>query len=702
MKKLILILLLSPFVLLAGSIEDISFTDPGWVFSAGVSYDDVTGILTIEGDPSAYRTARLVVDVPAGTENIYLSAEVYFSDIVNGVATWHTPKFKILDETGTTILHACNFNDPTQYSWYSTYCVIEGFDNATATKVMLEYGVQNASGTFQVKFPQFTDTEPLVTPYSFPYDIPSDKSISLDLTSGEKVNFNNDLLSTNCHFSWTGDISWANDEVTSVINKDFPQTNYRFPGGTVGNFYDYDTDRYFDDEWTKANANRKDLVEARFEFGYLGFKDQVISSGGSATLMFNVIKDSPSRGADRLQSRLDDGLNVKWIELGNENYFRGQAFGNISDGDSTPSVDRYITHTKSLAAELKAVDPSVKVSAVIDHFAYAYEPGGWTDRISEESYYDAVTIHNYITPNNKNLIYTSGQKLLQSYKETRSNINKFKSHFGTFPLIVTEWGLITTPESFLSVIASADIFMGLLEANIQDEVLKQSGVHMFYHSNTNQHQTLIYYDGAQVKYTATGVFYAKLFNLFKNREVYKSLSVSSELESGLPGIISKAIDFGDTIKVFSVNKLPEVGELKVSLDGEDLTGGYRMETFSMDVEAGWPDAYNTASEPWVESIGTGTISLPAYSLTVTSIAKTELSVGTEDSFKQVVSVYPNPSNGFVNFKGVSEGELLELFDMNGRVVLSDVFRNKAINVKGLASGVYYVKVADQNIKLILK
>lgn len=701
MKKLLLLLLVSPLILLSGPIDDISFTDPRWVFDEGVTYDDVTGILTIVGDASEYRKARIVIEVPAGTQDIYLSSEVYLSDIVNGLASWYTPKFKILDAAGSTALNACNFASPTEYIWYSTYCLLEDFNNASDTQIMLEYGMQNCSGTMQIKFPQVSDDEPVVTPYSFPYSVPTDKSCNLNLVSSDKVAFNNDLLSSNCHFSWAS-YEWGDSEVSNIINNDFPQTNYRFPGGTVGNFYDYTTDGYQDHYSTFDNASREALFIGGFTFDYPGFKNQVVSSSGSATLVFNVIHDSSSEGADRLTSRLADGLNIEWIELGNENYFADQAFGNIAAGDKVASVDNYISHTQSLTTALKSVDPSVKVSVAIDHGGYAYEAGGWTDRLSEETYYDAATLHNYISTWNENLIFTSGQKLLQSYKETRTNIEKYKGHFGTTPLIVTEWGIQGAPESFLSVIAYADIFMALLEANIQDGILKQSGIHMFYHSDRNQPQTLIYYDGSTVKYTPTGAFYSKLFELFKNADVYTALSSSEELESGLPGIISKAIDYGDSIKVFSVNKLPEAGELNITLDGEELAGDYITETYSIDPETGWPAAFSSPNEPWLKSTGEGNVSLPAYSLNITTVAKGDLSVNSEELVKRLISAYPNPSNGFVNFNGVKPGEQIEILDMNGRVVLDDVFRNKAINVKGLASGVYYVKVADQNIKLILK
>ncbi len=701
MKKLLLILLFSPFVLLSGSIEDISFSDPRWVFDEGVTYDAVTGILTIEGNASQYRKARIIIDVPAFTEDIYLSAEIYLSDIVTGDAIWETPKFKILDVTGTSVLTACNFGSPTEYLWYSTYCLLEGFDNDSPTQIMLEYGMQNCAGTMQVKFPQVTNTEPVVTPYSFPYSVPVDKSCNLDLVSADKVSFNNDLLSSNCHFSWASH-SWGDAEVSSIINSDFPQSNYRFPGGTVGNFYDYTTDGYQDHYSTFDNASRKNLFDRGFTFDYPGFKNQVISSSGSATLVFNVMHDTPSEGADRLHSRLTDGLNVEWIELGNENFFPDQAFGFIADGDKVVSIDNYISYTKSLTTALKGIDPDVKVSVVIDHGAYAYETGGWTDRLSAETYYDATTMHNYISPWNENLIFTSGQKLLQSYKETRTNITKYKSHFGTTPMIVTEWGIQGAPRSFLSVIAYADIFLALLEGNIQDNVVQQSGIHMFYHSDSNLPQSSIYYDGSTVKFTPTGAFYSRLFELFKNADVYTALSSSAELEAGLPGIISKAVDFGDSIKVFTVNKLPEAGELNLSLDGDDLTGYYTNEVYSIDPTTGWPSAYNSPSEAWTRTEGEGVVELPAYSLNITTVAKDDLSVSSEEVSHRTISIYPNPSNGFINLNGVKPGEQIEILDMNGRTVLSDVFRNKSVNVKGLASGVYYVKVADQNIKLILK
>jgi len=84
-------------------------------------------------------------------------------------------------------------------------------------------------------------------------------------------------------------------------------------------------------------------------------------------------------------------------------------------------------------------------------------------------------------------------------------------------------------------------------------------------------------------------------------------------------------------------------------------------------------------------------------------------VGILDINEQSINIYPNPANDFITVsfpKSTSMGSNLEILDILGRVVLNDFiissFESKLYNVKNLKSGVYFVKIYNNNKQYISK
>ena len=141
----------------------------------------------------------------------------------------------------------------------------------------------------EIANPMLLDSPP-ESQYEFPFAIPADNTCSINLNSGEVSTFKNDLLSVNSHFCWAG-YSWGDSEVGDIFRERLPLKNLRFPGGTVGNFYDWETDGFYNDEWTFLSPSRKKLYESGFRFDIDGYAEVCKSTGASSTLMFNVIQD---------------------------------------------------------------------------------------------------------------------------------------------------------------------------------------------------------------------------------------------------------------------------------------------------------------------------------------------------------------------------------------------------------------------------
>lgn len=88
------------------------------------------------------------------------------------------------------------------------------------------------------------------------------------------------------------------------------------------------------------------------------------------------------------------------------------------------------------------------------------------------------------------------------------------------------------------------------------------------------------------------------------------------------------------------------------------------------------------------------------------IAYNNASLSTIESTKtSKIIVYPNPTSDRFFVQGLNSGNI-QVYDLNGRIVINEKYNEKGINVSALSKGVYVVKITDKNInfseKLIIK
>ena len=71
------------------------------------------------------------------------------------------------------------------------------------------------------------------------------------------------------------------------------------------------------------------------------------------------------------------------------------------------------------------------------------------------------------------------------------------------------------------------------------------------------------------------------------------------------------------------------------------------------------------------------------------------------SFKNNISLYPNPVNGLLN-SGLKKGESMHLYDLSGRLVFSTTINSKyqTIDLSGLQNGIYVYMMKDDNGQII--
>lgn len=685
-KNLLVFLLFIPGILFSSEIVNISFIS-NWTVQNGAEFSNDTLVLT--GISGKYVRAQQSVSIATLPKDLYFVADVELSNIVLGAKSTSLPKLKIYDSNGLAI-QAFNMEPILQNEWYTTGMMIARFDNLNQSPIIIEFGMQDCEGVMKVANPKLLDSPPVVE-YKFPFDIPSSQ-LSIDLISNETHKFNDNLLSMNAHFVHSRPLSWSNQQVMSILSKKLQLGNMRFPAGTVGNFYDWKTDGFYGDEWTFLSPSREKAYKEGFRFDYLGFVQNVKNLNATTTLMFNVIKDDITTATDRFKSRINDSLDIVWIELGNENFFAEQSFGNVD----TP--EKYVSHTKAVTASLKAVDPLIKVAVNTDH--HDYNDGSWNDILSQEDYYDGCVMHPYTKTGTFLLNKPALRTIYTAYGITKKRFEEHRSMFPNKPLVLSEWNILSdgAPLNFAQALGVADQFLAIVEGGDEGLVV-QAGLHTFCHSEYYSEQTLYYGTTDNLYRTRLAVIYEKIIEFFKGAELYNANSNSAEVFDGVPGVQCRAIVDGDFIKIFAVNKLPIDAPLSVSLDGKTVTGEYSMEYFTEPM-VGDSTGYSLEANPWKTGGGTGNVAIPASSIAVVRINKNSSTVDSKCFDLQSSVKFMNDGFLFKNKKSRN----IEIFTLAGRLVRNRLTDEKKINISSfnLTKGIYLLMLKDANYNFLHK
>ena len=71
-------------------------------------------------------------------------------------------------------------------------------------------------------------------------------------------------------------------------------------------------------------------------------------------------------------------------------------------------------------------------------------------------------------------------------------------------------------------------------------------------------------------------------------------------------------------------------------------------------------------------------------------------LGDVTSNKKQVILYPNPAFNLLNFEGVEADNTIEIYDINGRMLLSGQVENNQIDISSLNTGAYFVKIISKD------
>ncbi len=578
--------------------------DHQWQLSSQAEISN--GELIITGQSSQYQKAQLLINVPSNIESLYFGAQVKLKNIIHGPQSYHRAKFKILDTQGNKI-QVTNINEVIEGQWLGSGIYIPRFDKLNLDAIIIEVAMQNLEGSFTLKSPVLSESLPKQS-YHYPYPSPQTTNSTISIDTTEHKPFNNQLLSVNSHFAYS-DIGYEDSRIQDLHHYlALPQI--RFPAGTVGNFYNWQSDAFYTDDWTFTSQGRKRVSEKGFKFGFDDYTKILADTGASAHLMFNVIHDSIEKSTQRLKNRLSSGIKIDWVEYGNENYYSEQSFG------LSANINDYIKHTKQLDLSLKALEPTIKTAVNIDH--HSYLSNDWSHHLANESYYDATVLHSYINVASPVMGTMATYQMLNSYKVMKQRIEQYKQYFDV-PMLVSEWGVAAEMGgNYIQTLATADMFFALIEG-ADDGTVAQAGIHQLYSESPIDHFLLFTRHDNNIVASAKGIIYKQLIDSFKGKNINSARLQSTELIPGLPSVNGRAvIKSNGEIDIIAVSKLENSSPLNVIINNEAYSGEYAIKSYYDDPLS--HAFYQLNEDPWHYTQGNGQIQLPPLSINVITIS----------------------------------------------------------------------------------
>lgn len=432
---------------------------------------------------------------------------------------------------------------------------------------------------------------------SYPFELPDGMVATLDVDTQNTTPFNNKLLGLNCNWpeAQYGKTGYNHPHAQKLI-KTFKPAALRWPHGVWANFYDWETDgrRITDNYKTPYDESVKGHPDLKY--GIDGLKALHDDLEFDVVFTWNVNYDSPEKGARRLIDNREKGFNVKWIELGNETFWKTQRSEAVSD------VAKYIAVSKAHAAALKAIDSEIKVSVN----ATWREPltSDWNKALAENDYYDAITLHKYIGHPDT----TEGAgKTLRARHEMIETAETMQKVFPERPIWLTEWS-VEGGENALSVIAMADTYLGLIDRPDLFDIASYFQI--------NAKQPMILYDMASGIHTKTsyGAAYEIIRDTFQNSQLLQSAITSPPLAEGLDAVTAEVVIKAGKVNVLAVNKSIKPVRLKLNFDQEDDGRKFHHQALSFQSAKGFKTFALTESPLSEVASETREITLPPLSI----------------------------------------------------------------------------------------
>lgn len=282
--------------------------------------------------------------------------------------------------------------------------------------------------------------------------------ITINLDSRIPSFYQKDILGLNSLLN-TGSLSYEHPDLPAIY-KETGSRVVRFPGGTPANYYDFKSG-FLD----ILEGKKKKMLSMNFytrqskgEKGYRTdtFIDFMKDSGTDVSLILNICTRDEQSTREWLTLFREAGVNVKYVEIGNELYF-------TSYDDIILDVHDYIKKAKSYSAVVKEIFPQAKIGVLVTSHSFTSDSFldekvnyknlkkrivEWDSAIAEENFYDAVIIHLYGSPG---VSYFAKKEEIPGYLTLYQNchnhvdfqldktMNYLQERFNGKAVWVTEW-----------------------------------------------------------------------------------------------------------------------------------------------------------------------------------------------------------------------------------------------------------------------
>lgn len=260
--------------------------------------------------------------------------------------------------------------------------------------------------------------------------------------------------------------SHMNDPAVAALMREANIGTVRYPGGSYGDIY----------HW-RDNTAPGGFVAPGTDFD--AFMGTVRAAGAQPIIIANYGSGTPQEAADWVRyANVTKGYGATYWEIGNELYgngFYGSAWENDEHADKSPTA--YARNVLDYAAAMKAVDPSVKIGAVLtmpgnwpDGAVNSGDPGDWNHTVLSivAGSIDFVSVHWYPNGSSAADTLTKPGLVADSLYQLRRQLEQYAGdRAGDIGIALTEINTNLSPSTAQhSALFAADNYLTWLENGV--------------------------------------------------------------------------------------------------------------------------------------------------------------------------------------------------------------------------------------------
>ena len=508
--------------------------------------------------------------------------------------------------------------------------------------------------------------------------------------------------------------------------KNLGKTILRYPGGNGSNQFFWDGNiptAILDDSQITIN----DLIDGSgWRISPDNFKQILDSTGGTGIIAVNAsysrygisenpIQTAASYAADFVRHmNFTLGANIKYWEVGNENYGSWQA-GYIVDGDTIDGT-KYGDIFNVFADSMKAADNSIKIGAVLFPQDGIYN--NWSKKVlpKVEDKADFLIIHDYFRrkPNPNNVTYQEMLTSLDEVEQDINNVNDMVSSYtnkpsGYFPIAMTEFNS-KTGEREISMANAIFVVQAIAEQikngfsssilwSFQNGFDSYGGDHGMTARNSpvlNDHSPRpVYYvyhylqqflgDQMVFSYSSDSTVRSYVSRFSSGEDALGFLLVNTSSDSKIVELDNSSIGNRNNFYWYELYANNETDK-KVYINGQTNL-----------LNEGGPENYNLIPAYFREVNSNYKFELKPYS--VNFIANTDFTLGQIPSLNNEFS-FNNPFSNELIISGNNNLQKITIYNSNGKQILSS--NSKKINTSMLSKGIYLLVIEIGEKQFIYK